>query len=267
MTNIYFPVIKLKPGAINLLSEQIHIWAADLEQDEAVISSLKRLLSRDELVKAGQFFLEKDSRYFITGRGILKSLLGIYLKTDPSLLTISYSKYGKPYLPISSNNEQLYFNIAHSGNVALFAFLRDREIGIDIEYIHEIREMDDIARNYFSSKEFESYSHLPEGYRTKPFFNCWTMKEAFIKAIGEGFSRPLHKFDVSFLPSVPARLNSINGDYKAAAEWTIKELKPAQGYAAAFAVELKKWELQCWLWDAKLLRGYVQKTAASLSSD
>jgi 4'-phosphopantetheinyl transferase len=108
--------------------------------------------------------------------------------------------------------------------------------------------MGPIAERFFSIKENAVFRALPESKKKEAFFNCWTRKEAFIKAIGDGLSRPLDKFDVSLVPGEPSRLLRIEGDSKAASAWTIQELKPAFGFAAAIAVEARRWQLHCWQW-------------------
>jgi 4'-phosphopantetheinyl transferase len=142
----------------------------------------------------------------------------------------------------------LHFNLSHSNGVALFAFARDYEIGVDIEKVRDIAEMEQIAIGFFSPKEYRFFRELPENMKKEAFFNCWTRKEAFIKAIGAGLSYPLNKFDVSLAPGQPARLMEIEGNSKAISRWCIQELKPTIGFVAAFAIEKCNWRLNCWHW-------------------
>jgi 4'-phosphopantetheinyl transferase len=108
--------------------------------------------------------------------------------------------------------------------------------------------MNQIAKQFFSIKENEILSSLCEGNRKKAFFNCWTRKEAYLKGIGAGLSHPLNKFDVTLTPGAPARLLRVEGDSKATSHWSIQDLEPAAGVAAAFAVEGRGWRVHCWQW-------------------
>ena len=156
--------------------------------------------------------------------------------------------HGKPALADTSGKETIRFNLSKSDRVVLFAFTRDRGIGVDIERVRDISEMDQIAERFFSVRENAVFRALPESKKKEAFFNCWTRKEAFIKASGDGLSRSLDKFDVSLVPGEPARLLRTEGDSKGASRWSIQDLKPASGFAAAFAVEVRRWQLHCWQW-------------------
>jgi 4'-phosphopantetheinyl transferase len=138
--------------------------------------------------------------------------------------------------------------MSDSEGLALYAFTRDHEVGVDVERIRDIPEMDQIAERFFSTRENAIFRELPESKKKEAFFNCWTLKEAFIKAIGDGLHCPLDKFEVSLVPGEPANLLSIEGDSRAAARWSIQELKPSCGFAAAFAVEERSYQLHCWQW-------------------
>lgn len=112
----------------------------------------------------------------------------------------------------------------------------------------EVEDLEHIAEQFFSEREKRGFCGLPEDKKKEAFFNCWTRKEAFIKALGDGFSQSLEKFDVSLVPGQPARLLGIEGDSRKAARWSIQDLKPAHGFAAAFAVEGRDWLLRYWQW-------------------
>ncbi|MHA1830457.1 MAG: 4'-phosphopantetheinyl transferase family protein, partial [Candidatus Helarchaeota archaeon] len=120
--------------------------------------------------------------------------------------------------------------------VALYAFTQNGEIGIDIEKIREIPEMDTVVKKFFSKYEKDTYNQLPDNQKKKAFFNCWTRKEAFIKAIGEGLYFPLNKFDVSLKPNEPVKIISINENKDIASKWTLQDVKPKNGYSAACAI-------------------------------
>jgi 4'-phosphopantetheinyl transferase len=132
--------------------------------------------------------------------------------------------------------------------LALYALTRGRALGVDVEYVRDDLAGQEIAERFFSRQEVRALSALPADARTRAFFNCWTRKEAYIKARGEGLSLPLDQFDVSLTPGEPAALLGTRPDPQEAARWLLRELAPARGYVAALAVEGRGWRLRQWRW-------------------
>ncbi len=151
---------------------------------------------------------------------------------------IAYSDYGKPFLP----TQTIQFNISHSKESALFAFCLGADIGVDLEKIRPLDNEEGIAARFFSDGEYGRLQQLPLEKRNEAFFTCWTLKEAFIKAVGEGLSYRLDEFDVSFSPGENAGLNSIRGCAEGAKQWSLLSLSPMTGYAAALAVMGQGWQ-------------------------
>lgn len=235
-----------QPACLTLSTNDVHIWRATLDRPALVVQQLAQTLSKGERMRAGRFHFEKDSKHFIIGRGILRAILGLYLDTEPSRLQFCYGSRGKPYLAGESAKVDLRFNLAHSHGLALYAFTRGREIGVDVEYIRHVPDIEQIAATFFSARENAVLHALPASQRQKAFFNCWTRKEAYIKAIGNGLAQSLDRFDVSLTPGEPARLLSLEGDAEEASLWSLKAWAPAAGYVAALAVEGHYWRLACW---------------------
>lgn len=138
--------------------------------------------------------------------------------------------------------------MTHADGLALYAVTRDRELGVDLEPIHYIAETEQIVDHYFSERENAEFRALTEEKKQKAFFTYWTSKEAYLKASGEGLTRPLNQIDVSLVPGEPARLTSVDGDVKEASRWTLQELRSAPGFVAALVVEGQGWRLSCWNW-------------------
>ena len=244
------PFWNIPPPSLSLSNRDIHVWRADLDLPMASIQKLSHTLSIDEKARAERFRFEQDKNRFIVATGTLRTILGRYLNLEPSRVRFCYGKYGKPRLADTVGNGTIHFNLSHSAGIALYGFTRDYTIGVDIERIHDIPEMDEIVDQFFSMREKDVFRSLAEDMKKEAFFNCWTRKEAFMKAIGDGLWRPLDKFDISFAPGKPARLLSVEGDSKEASGWCIQELNPGRGFAAAFAVEGRNWQLHCWQWPA-----------------
>jgi 4'-phosphopantetheinyl transferase len=224
-----------QPLAGELATDEIHVWFASLDQPAL---RFQGLLSMDERIKAEQFHLEEHRKRFTARYGILRTILGhYYLGVEPSLLQFCYGKNGKPALADTFGKGKIRFNLSHSDEFAVYALSRDREIGVDIEHIRDIPEMERIAERFFSPQEKAVFHALPASRKKEAFFNCWTRKEAFIKATGDGLSWPLDSFDVSLVPGTPAKLLSIEGNVKAASQWLVQSLDYFPGYAGAFAVK------------------------------
>jgi len=238
---VFIPESRIKKPA----SGEIQVWYASLDRPE---SRFQELLSQDERDRAGRFIFERDRTQYIVRRGILRILLGNYLGIEPGLVRINYGKNDKPVLADIYDSTEMHFNLSHSEGLAIYAFTGDREIGIDIEQIRDIPDMEQIFERFFSPRENEVFHILSESKRKEAFFNCWTRKEAFIKATGDGLSRPLDGFDVSLVPDEPARLLRIEGDTEEARRWSIQDLKPAFGFAAAFAIKGQISNVHCWRW-------------------
>lgn len=239
---------KAPPAGLLLPEKEVHIWQAALDLPGPVIQELSQTLSIDELERAQRFRFERDRKWFIAARGSLRTFLSHYLGVEPSTLRFCYGKHGKPRLVDPCGNGTVHFNVSRSEGLALYGFTRDHEIGVDIERIREIPEMEHIANQFFSIEERAIFCSLPESKKKEAFFNCWTRKEAFLKATGEGLFRRLRTFAVSLVPGQPTSLLRVDRDFEAPSRWSIKDLDPAFGFAAAFAVEGRRWRLHCWQW-------------------
>jgi 4'-phosphopantetheinyl transferase len=185
---------------------------------------------------------------FIASRGLLRVILGRYLKTDPKRLRFCYTLHGKPELAEEAGDETVQFNLSRSQGLALYAFTRCRRIGVDLELISHHHGDERIPERFFSPREVCALRQLPADTQLEAFFNCWTRKEAYIKARGDGLSMPLDQFDVSLAPGEPAALLNTNGDPEETCRWSLQGLTPAPGYVGALAVEGHDWHLSSWQW-------------------
>lgn len=243
----------LPPESITLGIDEVHVWRARLDVAAPRLQSLWQTLAPDERKRAERFHFRRDHDSFVVARGLLRIILGRYLNAEPDRLRFRYSRYAKPALTGEFDNEALRFNLSHSDNLALYAVTRGREIGVDLERLRPDFADDKIAEQFFASGEVAALRALPVHAQQEAFFNCWTRKEAFIKARGEGLSLPLDEFEVSLAPGEPAALLSTKGDTREVSRWSLRELIPEPGYVAALAVEGHNWRIRCWRWsDADL---------------
>jgi 4'-phosphopantetheinyl transferase len=238
------------PERVRLEEGDVHVWGASLRQPASVLEGMRRTLSGDEMERAERFHFLKDRTAFVISRGLLRKLAGLYLCAPPDELRFAYTPYGKPYLSGPFADSPLRFNLSHSHELVLYAFAADIEVGVDVEYLRPEFAGEEIARRFFSPREVESLGALPVGQRTEAFFKCWTRKEAFIKAIGEGLSFPLDQFDVTLAPGEPASLLSVRNDARGAARWSMSDVSPEPGYAAALVTEGRGRRVRCWRWQA-----------------
>ncbi len=231
-----------------LSSSDVHVWRAGLEVPEKELHELQKLLSDDEQERSTAFYFDQHRKHYIAGRAILRMLLGQYLACAPEEISFAYNTYGKPALSGAHKSESLRFNVSHSYGMALFAFVLGRGIGIDIEKIRPRMLSDKIPEHFFAPEEVTALRKLPQAQQVEAFFNCWTRKEAFVKAHGNGLALPLNGFVVS-CDSEP-KLLSTAFDASAAKQWKLYSLAPYDSYAAALAVEGQLHELKLWNWDA-----------------
>jgi 4'-phosphopantetheinyl transferase len=226
--------------------EEVHVWRALLDAPAERVRRLLEVLAPDERERAARFHFERDRRRFAVARGLLRTILGSYLNSGPAALRFEYGAQGKPALAPGHNSDSLRFNVSHSEGVALFALARAREVGVDVERVSGRVECEEIAGHFFSPGEVARLRALPAEMREAAFFDCWTRKEAYIKARGEGLSLPLDGFDVSLAPGEPAALLANRLDPSEVARWSLRALAPWPGFAAAVAAEGRGWRLKCW---------------------
>jgi 4'-phosphopantetheinyl transferase len=237
-----------QPLELELASDEIHVWRASLDQPVSQFNTLGQTLSVDERAKAERFHFERDRKHFVVGRGILRTILASYLKVKAVKVQFRYGKNGKPALANTFGKGTIFFNFSDSEGLALYAFSRDGEVGVDVENIRYIPEMDQIVERFFSPGENVVYQSLPKSMRTKAFFNGWTRKEAFMKATGEGLSLGLDRFEVSLAPGEPAALLMVNGDAQEASHWSLWAVDPGPDFVAAVAIERRGSWVNCLQW-------------------
>lgn len=234
---------KRAPENLDLPDNEVHIWGVVLDGQPFDGD----ILSDDERERADRFHFQQDRDHFVAARCGLRTILGWYLKGDPEKLDFCYSDRGKPGLAGAWAQSGVRFNLTHSGGVALYAITRGREVGVDVERLDRtLGQRDRIAERFFSPSEYRAYCEVPEDQKLQAFLNCWTRKEAFIKALGEGLYYPLDRFEVSLAPGEEARLIGIEGDPEVAKKWAVRDLDPCPGYVGAVAVEGQGLKMMRW---------------------
>jgi 4'-phosphopantetheinyl transferase len=215
---------KIPSADLSLEKDEVHVWLVNFAEENA--ADFSKILSEDERARANRFRFEKDRNNFIIGRGTLRKILGEYLQTNPQQIRFEYGQFGKPFL--SSN---LKFNLSHSENLALFAFSFDCEVGIDIEH----RKADFIEEGTISicltPKETEHFHSLAPNKQDLYFFDCWTSKEAYLKANGCGLSLSPNEFEIFNLNQT---------------QFSFQKLPAIDGFSTALAVEGANPQIKFW---------------------
>jgi 4'-phosphopantetheinyl transferase len=211
----------------------VQIWRASLDQERSVVEGLHLLLCGEERERASRFRFARDRDRYVVGRGVLRTLLSDHVEVAPELLSFLYGPQGKPRLATPGPR----FNVSHSGPVALYAFSWSGEVGVDVELDRPEFARERIAERFFSPAEVTALRSLPEELQPHAFLTCWTRKEAYIKARGEGLSLPLDRFDVSLHPDEPPALLRTAWSAQEPTEWRLVDLSDvAFGYLAALAI-------------------------------
>lgn len=232
------------PGSVPGLKE-VHLWSADLNPPRARIDALRRLLTAEEVARADRFRFDRHRRRFIVRRGVLRLLSAAYLGRDPAAVRFEEGDKGKPFVPQAQTAaaQRLFFNLTDSKDLAMYAFTRGAELGVDVEILRPMPDALGIAEHFFSAEERDNLKGVPPEARSEAFFNCWTRKEAYIKAIGKGLSEPLDRFCVTLRPEEPTRFVHLGGDPERAAGWTLHHLMPEEGAVGALALEGEDWRV------------------------
>lgn len=232
---VHFPAL---PGSTidppEIAPHEVQLWTARLDLTPARVRGFAAVLSRDERERAERFHASRHRRRFTVARGLTRALIGAHTASPPEAIVFRYGSQGKP--AIEQPEGQLDFNVSHSSDQIVVALRHGRPVGVDIERLRPVREAGAIAAKHFSPEEIARLEALPARDFTTGFFNCWTRKEALIKAVGEGVFVAIDRFVVSLEPNDPARLLCLDGKAEDAADWSLFHLEPAAGVIGALAV-------------------------------
>lgn len=229
------------PPPFDLGQDRVHVWRAALDQPAPVVEAMSRHLSADETARADALAFEQGRRRFVVGRGLLRAILSRYLGVDPAEVALSQRPGGKPEL---AGGTRLRFNVTHSAGIALYAIGDGREVGIDLEVERPVRDVVRLAELSLSRRERTELFRLPLSALSRVFLQCWTRKEACMKAIGEGLVRLPAEVEVTVAPGEPPRLLSVGGDPQTARRWELADLHGIPSAVATVAVEGSGWQLE-----------------------
>lgn len=215
----------------------VDVWKADLDRLEVHLSALSATLSAEEHDRCARLARLRDRDRFVARRGVLRALLGLYTGVPPGQLDFSCNRYGKPHLSGPAAEGGIHFSTSSSGGIALYAFSLGRELGVDIEQVRHEIEHEELAESFFCRREATMIRELPEELRVEAFFRCWTRKEAYVKARGEGLSLPFESFEVTVRPEDRAALINSQHYPRDLFRWKFHSLNVGPDFMVALAVE------------------------------
>jgi 4'-phosphopantetheinyl transferase len=228
---------------IALSGQEVHVWLACIPEWSLNLALLTGFLANDEVERAGRFRFEHGRNSYTVARALTRRLISRYTGIAAQDVLFSYGAHGKPAL---ANEVSLHFNVSHSGDYAALAFTRVASVGVDIERVRaDMQRQPDIAQRHFAPGEVAQMNALPPQDRAHGFFRCWSRKEAYIKARGDGIFGGLQSFEVSIAPEAAELLNS-TGNPIVGSCW-MAALPEVPGYAGAVCVAAPAAELRCYL--------------------
>ena len=239
-----------KPKNKVLREGEVHVWLANLELEIYAMPKFLRDLSLTERTRAQRLQFDHDRRRFVIAKGLLRNLLGGYMGMKPNEIQFTMGPSGKPEIAqrLQTSHDPIHFNQAHSGHLGIYAFCRNRRVGVDIEEVRPFPDMDQIASLLFSTQEMAVFQSLSTKERQRAFFSAWTHKEAFVKALGKGLTLPLNHFEMSRAHGSLSRIVQ-NHDHSAKSlEWFVKDIPVSTQFSAAVCVEGEGWQLRCLKW-------------------
>lgn len=215
---------------------EVRVWLTDLDPGAAIVDRFIPVLSPDERERAERFHFRRDATRWIVARATLRDILGACLQTEPSAIAFTYGRHGKPALGGSVEGADLQFSVSHSADLAAYAVTIGAPVGVDVERLRPVEYLDAVAERTFSRRECAALRGLPVELELAGFFNCWTRKEAYVKALGGGLSYPLDRFSVSLAPGVPARLESVEDAPAHVQTWAMESLPLPANFTGAVVV-------------------------------
>lgn len=216
-----------------LAVSQVELWWFSLNVDDHTLASLIALLSPTEIARADRFRFDHHRRRYQIAHGALRILLANHLHCSHASIAFTYSERGKPAIADHCQPQGLQFNLSHSEDLAIVGISRDRLIGVDVEYIREMDNLDSLVKRFFCAEEYRYFQQAPPQEQQQIFFQLWTAKEAYLKATGAGLAGGLDQVQLSLSP---LKFQSLPGNTKDLKDWDLFSCELLSNYQAAIAV-------------------------------
>lgn len=235
-------------ASLTLAEGAVHVWRIPLAAPPSLVARLHLILSDEEKERAARMLAPAVGRRFVVSHGATRDILARYLAQPAEQIRFVTSARGKPHLAHPPGAPGLFFNLSHSGELALCALAQARDVGVDLEQIRPLKSWPQIAERYFSPGENEALGALSRDRAVEAFFRGWTRKEAYSKALGQGVSRQWAQFTVCLAAGATTELPAAGTGSGVQDVFTLWPLAPAEGYAAAVAARGTDWRPDCWHW-------------------
>ena len=235
------------PATPELGEGEVHVICVSLNVSADRLAQLEATLCSEELDRAAKFRFQDGKEFFVAARGLLREVLGHYLRMPPEHIEFRYNPSGKPELAGDAANRDLHFNVAHSGADGVFAFTLRADVGVDLERVRAIPDMLQMVSFALSDSEKREWEKLESVEWRRAFFDCWARKEAFLKGIGEGLQRSPNEIEVPLRQSQPDEALSIVDRGSRVDGWSLRSLS-AGDYAVAMAIKGQPTRVSRWAW-------------------
>jgi len=222
---------------IQLPEGEVHAWIEPLNWTDGLLAEAREILSPEENQRADGFLQDLHRNRYLISHLKLRRILARYLGTLPRELQFKTGEFGKPFLPLAQNPAGINFNLSHSNERMLLGVVRNATIGVDIEEIRTEFARLDIAARFFTQQENKDLRSLAGDEQTGAFFNCWTRKEAYLKAVGCGLSSSPTDCEVTLKPTDKPKIKRHLPTEKKDSTWSLIHFSDAN-YISAIAVDL-----------------------------
>jgi 4'-phosphopantetheinyl transferase len=229
--------------------DEVYVWYVYLNQSAPKINRMARLLSKEEWQRTNQLRGSELQNQYILCHGVLRMIVSEYTDTDPTNIAFEHGEFGKPKISGFRGKDGIEFNLAHTRGLGVYAFNLDARVGIDIEHLSIFPEMEAVASQIFDPETKRFWQSLPEEKKMVAFYNGWTRKEAYLKAMGTGLKNGLKKVEVTIVPEEPARLRGFNESPDRPIFWSLESFNVHSEYIGAIAYEghSKKVRIREWI--------------------
>jgi len=242
-----FHMIQLTEERLTLNINTVYLWLINIDNEIENMDHLRQLLSIEEMDRANRFVFEKDKQRYIVTHSILRLIISKIISLEPLSIRFTVKKRDKPCLN-HPEHQDIHFNLSHSGKYIIIALALKTELGIDIEFINPVLDRDQMVLSFCSKQEIDTYHQLPVDLKIKAFYTCWSRKEAFIKAIGEGLYFPLNDFSASIDSRTKPEL-TFHGKVPFHQNWTILDIPlDDKDYVSALVFEGSGYQVQFNYW-------------------
>jgi len=228
----------------------VHLWVAfpDEWTTPSQIASARSILDGEEIARMERFRFPEHRHLFLVSHLLVRTALSHYSDRPPGAWRFMNDNNGRPLIDPAAEPVSLSFSLAHTSGLAVVGVARKSDIGVDVEQVGRRVDAAGLSRRFFSPEEAAALENLPPGRLEEQFALYWTLKEAYIKALGLGLSHPLDSFAFRLTGKSPYRIDFSAADPQDPEKWRFALIEPRRAYVAAVctaSIQHKPFELKC----------------------